>query len=184
MTKETFNMSLEQALAEQTAAIRENTRAIAALHEAWNHLRERANHMTHVATSAGGVPLADPKPAATPVAKETAPVEPVASAPAVESPSKGKPAKPATEAVAGPTTVKADAPAKTADAPTPAAEPVVEQSPPSTAVTLQQLQERVLTLAKTKRDDVKALLARYGATSASSVKEGDRASVYTALESI
>ena len=178
-------MSLEQVLAEQTAAIRENTRAIAALQEAWNHLRERANHMTHVATSAGGVPLADPKPVvATPVAKETAPVEPVASTPAVESPSKGKPAKPATEAVAGPTTAKADAPAKTADAPAPAAEPVVEQSPPSTAVTLQQLQERVLTLAKTKRDDVKALLARYGATSASSVKEGDRASVYTALESI
>jgi hypothetical protein len=174
-------MSLENALAEQTAAIRENTRAIAALHEAWNHLRERAGHLTNIATKAGGVPLADPKPAATPVVAETKPAK---AKPAAESPSEGKPAQPATEAVAGPTTAEAAAPVKTEDAAAPVAEPVVAQPQASTAVSLQDLQARVLTLAKVKRDDVKALLARFGATSASTVKEADRAAVMAALETI
>jgi hypothetical protein len=74
-------MTIEQALQEQTAAIRENTRVLASLHEAWSQLADRAKTAEPPKAKKG-------RPAATPTAEEPAPTE--VSAPVetvVESPS-------------------------------------------------------------------------------------------------
>jgi len=107
-------VSIEQALSEQTAAIRDNTRALTALCEAWNALRDRATEIAagkHADTvvaakvplaeapkveakaekKAEAVPKAEPTPAVTPPASETAPTATVESTAAPESPSEEKP---------------------------------------------------------------------------------------------
>lgn len=178
-------MSLEQALAEQTAAIRENTRAVLALHEAWQHLRERAKYMADVATHAGGVPLADPKPVATPAAKEAAPKVAAAPAPAVESPSEGKPAPPAPSPAAGPTTAEAAAPVKTESAPAPAAESVEAPQPASTAAIDMKALSTIVTAAATRnREGLVAVLARFGVKRASELPQDKWPALVAELEAV
>ena len=178
-------MSLEQALAEQTAAIRENTRAVVALHEAWQHLRERAKYMADVATHAGGVPLADPKPVDTPAAKEAAPKATAESTPAVESPSEGKPAQPAPSPAAGPATVEAAAPVKTESAPTPTAASAEAPPQPSTAaIDMKALSAAVTAAATRNRDGLVAVLAKYGVKRASELSQDQWAPLVADLETI
>jgi hypothetical protein len=160
-------MSLEQALSEQTAAIRDNTRALTALCDAWNALRDRATEIAagkHADTvvaakvplaeapkveakaekKAEAAPKAEPTPAVTPPASETAPTATVESTAAPESPSEALPE----------------------------------------AVSLQDLQAEVLAKAKVNKQAVLELLAQYGAKSASTVPEADRAAAFAAVKAL
>jgi hypothetical protein len=179
-------MSLEQALAEQTAAIRENTRQLAALTEAWQILREKANQI-----NAGGAPLAEgpkaPKarPAATPVVSETAPKATAESTPAAESPSEGKPAQPAPSPAAGPATVEAAAPVKTDAAPTPTA--ASAEAPPqgsTAAIDMKALSAAVTAAATRNREGLVTVLAKYGVKRASELSQDQWGPLVADLETI
>lgn len=90
-------MSIENSLAEMTAAVKANTEAMAGLMAAWKSLAARADAVASKNPddfSAGGVPLTEkaagkgkPPAAATPPAPAPAPKEAAAPAPAAASPS-------------------------------------------------------------------------------------------------
>lgn len=161
-------MSLEQALSEQTAAIRENTKAVIALCDAWNALRDRATEIAAGKNAdnvvAAKVPLSDVPKVEAKAEKKKAEAAPKAEPTPVDTP-------PASET----------APTATADA-TPAAESPSEELPEP--VSLQDLQAEVLAKAKVNKQAVLELLAQYGAKSASTVPEADRAAVFAAVKAL
>lgn len=160
-------MSLEQALADQTAAIRENTRALAALTEAWNALRENAaklqKHPKLDELGAAGVPMAEAPQAKAPALEATKPEAPKAEVKAEEAPAATQPAPEA--------------------APEAPAQPEAAAESPS-EVTLPVLQALVLEKAKANKAAVLAVLTKYGAKSASTVAEADRAAVYAEVKAL
>lgn len=157
-------MSLELALAANTAAIQEQTAALRALGEAWNALREQATQLRSAGHSAAtvvsaGVPQADapkveqpapakapkaekaPKPAPTPAVEEPAQPEAAADEPAVESPS--------------------------------------EEAAP--APTLQDIQDLIRSNMGHHREAIVKTLAKYGAKRASELKAEDYAAFVATL---
>lgn len=136
-------MSIEQALAEQTAAIRENTRAIVALSDAWNALRDRA-----MGIEAGKEIV---------VAKT-----PMADAPEVKT------EKPKAEKKKAEDAPKAEAPAPTPPAEeTKPAEPEAAAASPSELPDIKALSAVVTAAATRNREGMLAVLAKHGVERAS-----------------
>ena len=141
-------MSLEQTLAENTAALQEQTAAIRELIVVWGKLAAAAGKVPRVETAtAAGIPLAEVAQVAKPVKAEQTPAPAAAPAPATPAPATPAPATPAP------------------------ATPAPGASVPS----VDDLKAAVVARGKVHRDAIKAILAKYGAINASSVADADRA---------
>lgn len=156
-------MSLEKTLAENTAALQEQTAAIRELIVVWGKLAAAAaGKVPRVENAtAAGIPLVEVARVAEPAKAEQTPA-------------------PAPAPAQAPAPAPAQAPAP-APAPAPATEPTSEPSPvaapaPGASVpTVDDLKAAVVTRGKVHRDAIKAILAKYGAINASSVADADRA---------
>ena len=147
-------MSLEQTLAENTAALQEQTAAIRELIVVWGKLAAAAGKVPRVETAtAAGIPLAEVAQVAKPVKAEQTPAPAAAPAPA-PAPA----AAPTSEPTSEPTSAPAPAPAPGASVPS-----------------VDDLKAAVVARGKVHREAIKAILAKYGAVNASSVAEADRA---------
>lgn len=155
-------MSLETALAENTAALTAQTKAINSLLECWNTLRTQAIKLsreghTADAITAAGVPLTD---------------VPEVEAPAAETPkAPGKTAKAKADPKPAPTPDAPEA-AQTADA----TDSTASDSPfeEVTEVSLEAVSDAITKYVPTHRAEVVAALAKFGAKRGSEIKPEER----------
>lgn len=132
-------MSLERAIEANTAAVQEQTAALIALHAAWDKLVTQGNKLL----TAGGVPVAE-------APKVEMHVEPLDEAPKAEKQAaKAKPVK--TEETPAPVEETPD------DAPDVVAETLKEDGERGIAVFYEEVRDLVLSMAKTHREEIKAL---------------------------
>ena len=158
-------MSLETALAENTAALTAQTKTINSLLECWNTLRTQSIKLSregHTAATitAAGVPLTDVPEVAAPAAETT-------KAP-------GKTAKAKADPKPAPTPDAPDAPeaAQTADA----TDSTASDSPfeEATEVSLEAVSDAITKYVPTHRAEVVAALAKFGAKRGSEIKPEER----------
>lgn len=176
-------MSIEQALAAQTAAVKENTAALAALTAAWNSLREQAIQMKasgKTVAAAHGVPLSEMPAVETPAPATKAEPKPKAAV-KDESAPKAEPQVEATPADTQP--ASETAPTVTAES-TAAPESPSEATPASTSIDIKQLTAIVTAAATRNRDGLLAVLAKYGVKRASELNPDQWPALAGELEAV